>query len=295
LHCFHAFDETLVNLKIFTGEKMKTLKISVMLAVAITAVCSGTLRAELTGKQIADGFHWAYDSRDGLYVSELRLYNSSGTNPNITNAYSSILGPTGVYTMCVGNGSAAPYGGTATLNYESGTGYTRSNNGDYLSVGAAVLYQRYAAGELNYDYVGSLGIGTRYTDANNLRSAIFALNRAASMTASEWTNNQYALYLLRDVSGFSLAEINANTAAVQAAKAYWTSNYSTDQYYAELGNYAVFMMDIGNGTTYQTQLYVTGANYNNPGAPEPATLLLWTLGSIGALGFRHSHKRSRKA
>ena len=85
-----------------------------------------------------------------------------------------------------------------------------------------------------------------------------------------------------------------------------TIDYSsnTNLRYLELGDFAVFMMDI-NGSSARTQLYVTYASHSGNyedgigddigNAPEPATLLLWSLGSVGALEFRHYRKRSKTA
>ena len=275
-----------------------------MLAVALTAICSGTLHAELTAEQIWRDFNanggWAYSSTGT--VQERLFTTRSGNTPDLR-AYSPTLGTAaGIYTMCVGSGSSAPATGTATLRYDPNTGYTQNTSGQYLSVGGAVLYQRYAAGTLsdfNYSERYGLSTGTRSSDASALRSAIMDLNwlTATSALTYNWTGNKYLQYLLMDISGFSLAEINdVNNAAVQTAKIYWAENYNTNLYYSDLGNYAVFMMDTGSG--YQTQLYVRYAShtgsYDNNGVPEPATLLLWTIGTVGTFGIGHYRKRSRK-
>ena len=264
---------------------MKTLKNLVLLTVALTAICSGALRAEYTASEIVAGFNanggWAFYS--GGSVTERLFTTRSGATPDLR-AYSSILGSTGIYTMCVSGGLSAPGSGTATLNYNAATGLTQNISGQFLSVGAAVLYQRYAAGTLSsFNYGVAMNTGTRSSDSNTLRTAIMVLNSmtTASALTFDWDSNKYLQYLL----------------SIRDEKGYWALDYNTNLRYTELGGFSVFMMDTGSG--YQSQLYVSYAshlgNFENNDVPEPATLLLWTLGSAGAFGFNHYRKRNKKA
>ena len=261
---------------------MKTLKNSVLLAVALAAMSCGVVYAELTASEIVTGFNtnggWSFNSTGGMY--ERRFY-SSDTMPDIR-AYSSVLGATGIYAMCMSSGSSAPSSGTARLNYDAATGFTRNRDGVALSVGGAVLYKMYATGALtSFDYSLAMNTGQRYSDAIDLRNAIYNLNNATSVNSLNWTSNKYLQYLLD----------------IRNDREYWILNYNTNLRYTELGDFAVFMMDTGSAS--QTNLYISFAShtgsYENNGVPEPASLLLWTLGSIGTLGVSHFRKRNRKA
>ena len=257
------------------------------MAIALIVLCSGSIRAELTASQIVSQFNslgtngWSFNSTGS--VTERRFYNNNNA-PDLR-AYSSALGTSGIYAMCVGSGSSAPSSGTAKLNYEAATGLTRNNSNVALSVGGAVLYQRYASATINshgniFDYSTAMNTGNRSNDASTLRSAIMTLNNATSTNSVNWTSNKYLQYLL----------------TLRDDREYWIRDYNTNLRYNELGDFAVFMMNVGSG--YQTHLYVSYAshlgNYENGGVPEPATLLLWTLG-MGAFGVGHFRKRSRKA
>jgi hypothetical protein len=160
----------------------------------------------------------------------------------------------------------------ARLSYNGVTGETKNASGVALSVGGALLYQQYATGELP-------NAGTLST----LATAIRALNSATSITSITWTTGYYA-YLL----------------TINDDRNFWIGNYNVNQYYEEIGNYAVFIMNIWTttGGVAQDHLYVARVDYGGGGSsdvPEPATLLLWTLGGVGALGANRWRKRSQKA
>jgi len=265
---------------------MKTLKFSALFAVALTVVSGGVLRAEYTASEIVSLFNanggWSFISTGS--VTERLFTTRSGATPDLR-AYSASLGNTaGIYSTCVSGGSTAPGNGTATLYYSATTGLTQNISGQFLSVGGAVLYQRYAAGTLSsFNYGAAMNTGTRTNDSSTLRSAIMVLNSMSSTQALayDWNSNKYLQYLL----------------SIRDDKSYWALDYNTNLRYTELGDFAVFMMH--TGTTTQSQLYVSYAshtgNFENNGVPEPATLLLWTLGSAGALGVGHYRRQSRKA
>jgi len=249
---------------------MKTLKNLVLLTVALTLVNCGVALAELTPSQIVSQFNnlgtngWAFDTR-GSIPSTFTATNSSLV-PDLS-AYAS----GSLNSFCVNMNLGAISRGVATLSYNADTGRTQNASNVALSVGGALLYQQYAAGLLPV-VLGSISIDT----------SIRALNNATSVTAINWSQGFYAyLYSLKPDSS------------------YWIANYNVNQRYDEIGDHAVFVMNIKGATgtaNYQDFLYVARADYGgNNDVPEPATLLLWTLGSAGAFGFNHYRKRNKKA
>ena len=283
---------------------MKTLKFSALLAVAFIAMNSDALRGEFTASEIVSRFNalgpngWSFVI--GGSGTERPFYSPTpaGAMPDVR-AYASSLGPAGVpviYSVSMSSCSDVSCG-TAKLNYDATTGMSRNRDGVALSVGAAVLYQHYASVTLNswagyniFDYGSLPNSGQRSCDASLLLSAMMILNHATSANSVDWTTNKYLQYLM----------------SIRNDQNYWVRDYNTNLRYPELGNFAVFMVEI-NGGSSQSQLYVTyashlgsykGGNGNGNGnghAPEPATLLLWSLGSLGVFGFRQYRKQSIKA
>ena len=288
---------------------MKTPGFSVLLAAVLTAMSSGVLRAEFfTASEIVARFNalgpdgWSFVTGGSGTERPFFPPTPAGAMPDVS-AYASSLGPYGtpvIFSMSMGSGSEVS-SGTAKLNYDATTGKTRNSDGTALSVGAAVLYQHYAAVTLNscagyniFDYSFLPNTWQRSSDASLLLSAMVALNLADSANSVDWTSNKYLQYLLN----------------IKNDGDYWVLDYNTNLRYSELGNFAVFMMEIDGEVFAQSPLYVTYASHldnygdgssgngdgnENGHAPEPATLLLWSLGSLGALGFRQYRKQSIKA
>ena len=180
------------------------------------------------------------------------------------------------------------------LNYEyhGNVSQTNTHNYNQLTLGVAYLYKEFAAGTLNvygYDYTNGDG---RIASAVMLQEAIWYLmgmgttgqDRAgylAQMTSNtDWSNNDNIfLNHLRSLNG------NLGT---------WTAIYDpTNNYSGLMGDSKVFVMNTevftrGGGNPTQDVLYVTRGGGN---VPEPATFLLWTLGSLGAAGVAYRKRR----
>ena len=247
------------------GEKMKTLKIVVLLAIAFPLMNCGVVRADLTPGQIVSQFNslgtygWAFTSSG----SAPRQFTASSTAfvPDLSAYASSTSSSFAFNSFCVNTSIAAVSSGAAKLSYNPTTGITQNASGIALSVGGALLYQQYAAGVL-----------PNASNTTTLASTIRSLNSATSINSLSWTTDTFLSYLL----------------TLNADRNYWIGNYNVNQRYDEIGDYAVFIMNITNATgtiQYQDHLYVARADYGgDKGVPEPATLLLWALGSVGALG-----------
>jgi len=178
-----------------------------------------------------------------------------------------------------------------------------------LTFGAAYLYTKFATGHMNdivgFDY-------NHPQDTAELRMAILVAMDAlinGSDNFSDWTATDGHSESNKFLQ--ALMEINPN-------KNHWLGIYDPDQYYDELGDYSVFVInaDQAGGTTSSTQdfLYLAkgnaysagndngngNADYGNggdengggSGAPEPASVLFWMLGGIAAI--EHSWKRKRQ-
>ena len=178
--------------------------------------------------------------------------------------------------------------GYGVLNYNGGRSSVISNdsryNGKTVNIGTAVLYSQFASGTLSgFPYSGFDELGnSRGTWAYELRHAI-----RATMGVEEevlWRSNRYLSQLL---------DINSD-------QNYWMRVYDPGQYYSEVGDYAVFVMNVttgayGAGTQIQDFLYVTNVDYGNGSdVPEPATILLWSLGGLTFVGAKVRRRKTVK-
>jgi len=183
------------------------------------------------------------------------------------------------------------------LNYDSTTGISQtvgmSDTGDFvnysLTVGAAYLYKLYATeGYMLPTEFAKLAAAIRFLvgDMSDIDRGYLGnlLNDPYDWTGV--TNNPY-LQMLLDLNN----DMN-----------YWMSDYNPDAYYTEIGNYSVFVMTTGYKWIDQLYgpdfLYIVGAaspyDSGGPGGvPEPATILLWTLGTLGAMGGSYARRRTR--
>jgi len=180
---------------------------------------------------------------------------------------------------------------TATLSFSGGKTYNTSGNSYNgpgapwaLNKGAAWLYMQYATGEIDPQ-----------TDAETqaLKSAITALVlESGAENGPEWKGKvdyggQPNPYLLMALQKF------------QTKAQLWEDYIVGDANVT--GNYAVFIMQLSDGgsTDYQDLLYIApytpDPTNNTPGGevPEPASVLFWTLGSIGALGTAWRRRTQR--
>ena len=173
--------------------------------------------------------------------------------------------------------------GTATLNYNAAKGTTYNASGDILTVGAAWLFAQYARGILpGYDE-------TDLYDGDSVDMFYDALTVLMSGTNKEKvdffsTSDNIFSVVMRDageVYGYTVAD--------------WISTYDMRDRYDGIGDFAVFVMSIKgtNGKGYQDFLYLAPADYGSGGGgvPEPATLLLWTLGCMGLSSTSWVRKR----
>ena len=222
----------------------------------------------------------------------VQLNGYSGDQLGLT-AYSD-----GVFkTFCVEpNSTIVPstyYTGKLAFGWTSHTTFTTSQVN--LAVGSALLYKQYITGNLSQ----------RFTDDTTVGNAIrylmgYGIN-VGNLLTDGW-DNEVMQYLLT---------LNPN-------KSYWTANYNPDAFYTEIGNYSVYVMHVlgqpGNSAT-QDFLYVSNAcqssKYPNPidpplpppgggdppvgsGVPEPATVLFWALGTLGAAGYARRRSTAMK-
>ncbi|MCL2117626.1 MAG: PEP-CTERM sorting domain-containing protein [Planctomycetaceae bacterium] len=176
-------------------------------------------------------------------------------------------------TVCVEPDVMVASLGLGLLNYDSINGTSQTTLGQVLTLGAAFLYKQYATGELAV---------ISQTDMTAFYTAIQVL--MGNMTGVNWSSNAYLAYLLNRLND----------------RDYWLEDYKPAQSYDEIGDYCVFVMSVtdldpsrpGNSQDY---LYLARANSTSPPPiPEPATLLLWSLGSMGLVGFRVRQRRLKK-
>lgn len=165
------------------------------------------------------------------------------------------------------------------LSYSSNSTFTYfknpldSDTTHYLSVGAAYLYTQYITGDLSQRFEG-------FEVADAIRYLMGYRDNGIGQI-NGWTNtanNKVLYYLLTSNPGTTTA--------------YWERIYDPNSYYTEIGNYSVFVLNVlGQPDDRDTQDFIYLANAANPynpdpdPVPEPMTLLLWTLGSLGTVGF----------
>ena len=156
-----------------------------------------------------------------------------------------------------------------------------------LTLGAAYLYKQFATGQLAYNY--TLGSG-RANDAALLQDAIWHLiGNTADMKVSTVSNNKY-LTMLDNMTGYN-----------------WWADYDPGQSYMGLmDDYRVFVMQtptsssvtpVGGMGVMTIPLYTQDVLYlakvgSGTDTPEPAGILLWTLGSLGAAGMAYRKRRN---
>ena len=266
---------------------MKKLQLSTLLAVAVTVIGTGMIRAELTPNEIVNNFNSI-----GTYGLSFSSGGISGTNERL------FTGPAGqdisgayfngtstavntFHSFCVEpNVGSVASSGTAKLNFTGGNSTRIDSDGKAVSVGTAFLYTQFATGAFTsslYNYTNS---SQRTSDSSLLLTTLRSL--MSPQGTINWTSNKFLAYLL----------------TINSDQSYWTGVYNPAQYYDEIGNYAVFVMNIHNtsGTgQYQDFLYIAKADYGKGAVPEPATVLLWSLGSLGVFGVSQYRKRNKKA
>lgn len=251
----------------------------VMSLLVITMITPSFVLADMNAADIVNQFNTGSGQPRTLFSYgsngyEVQLTQVNSLNHVDTSAY--LQGVTGgrnyFSTVCVEPTVGVYSTMSSVLNYANNT--SSNSLGNSLTVGAAYLYSQFA--------VGTLGVGTsftynysntsaRSTSYNNLVSAIRGL-MGVSGYSPDW-NNPFMKLLL----------------SVQYDKDLWTNKYDPNQYYDVIGNYSVFVMNNRDSSgTYNSQnfLYVTKTNGSD--VPEPATIFLWGLGSLGALAVKRT-------
>lgn len=219
------------------------------------------------------GYYYTVSPADGTWG----MTTVQGSGQADLSAYSPLVsGENFAKTFCVepliGTG-ARHYG---QLNYDGSS--TSTTSGNQLTLGAAYLYANFALGELsgyNYDTPS-------YNGSMELQGAIQYLIGADFN--ENWRSNSF----LADLLG-----VNSDTS-------YWTQVYDPGQYYDELGDYSVFVMNNSDeyGTNTQDFLFLVAHEEESSGGattPEPASILIFGTGLAGlGLARRFRRKRSER-
>ena len=226
-------------------------------------------------------------------IGEHKLTAVSRSDFASTAAYSSKTSGTSYFsTFCVEldqniSKNTQYYG---SLSYNETTGETKSTNGKVLTLGAAYLYQQFATGALTaqgyaYNYTGTTN--NHISTAVMLQNAIHFLTNP-SQGMKKWDNdNIFLSYLLK----------------IHNNQDYWRTNYNLNQAYTDtwlaedFSEYAVFVLQVGTGVdktkdTVQDQLYMTKVSRSSGDVPEPATMLLWLMGGLSALGYAKKRRKT---
>jgi len=238
------------------------------------------------------GFLFTLSKESGSGV-HFRLTNDASEPVNV-DAYYDDASRRGVGTVnyftsfCVGPDIGAPTDRTLVgkLNYNVNNGQTvtieKDNGQGYiLSVGAAYLYMLYATGP----NTNLFGLGF---NASEFHQAINFLN-GVPQTGTEWNigSNRY----LGQLESMKFGEAVWQEAYV-VGKSYYMG---PDNYDLGLGDYYVFVLNVQDldGHIWQNYIYITTTS-GPPEVPEPATMLLWSLGSLGMAGSWLRQRRMKK-
>jgi hypothetical protein len=257
--------------------------LSLTLATALVSLSFlSQAKADLNAQEIVNQFNSASGGNVLKYSysssnNEIKISQRSGYGFADTSAYAATTGTSTSYqSFCIEPSGGVTSNMTAELNYANGISQT--SQGKTLSLGAAYLYKQFATGNLTgFDYVNA---STRSSNAGALRDAIRTLIGITGYAT--WSSNTYLLQLL----------------TINSDQTYWMQAYNPNSYYNIIGDYSIFVMNCYTndaGTTNgQDFLYLSNATSTSAGTPEPATLLLWCLGSAGICGLtarRHAKKK----
>jgi len=199
----------------------------------------------------------------------LDAYSAAGTqgvnNQGLSYFTSVCVEPDNTNGLRNGNGVGNVLVGT--LNYKDNM--SKTSKGYALSVGAALLYKMYATGEY----------------AVNLN------NESQKLTFQQTIRG---LMKIVDPDTKKVYSIDAGIRSILSnlIQGDIMATYDPGKYYDYIGDYSVFVMNVTstNGKVdSQDFLYIV--KHEGSDVPEPATLLLWTLGGLGVAGTSWARKR----
>lgn len=217
------------------------------------------------------GFRFSYEPSSPILTPiSLPEYQNVNTDAYIDDRRGVVGTPGQAYfdSFCLAPNLPGLSDALGRINYDPVSGHSETSQGYVLTTGAAYLYKEFATSLTPLGIAGNI-------DSLNYAVAIRALMGITSV--SDWTQNVYLNKLL-----------NMNS------RMYWTQPYDASHRYDEIGDYSVFVLNVtdsnGNGQ-YQDFIYIA---YAISDVPEPAMLLLWTIGGLGLYGSSASRKRRLK-
>ena len=235
-----------------------------------------------TLEEIGSGVHFLLTARPSTEYVNVDAYSNTISSKGLQNQ--------NYFTsFCVGPTIGAPTNQTLVgkLNYnDDRQGHTRSYENDNdqgfnLSVGAAYLYMLYATSQDTSPF------GLPF-DASEFDKAINFLNGVPSL-GTNWDNNQYLVQLESMRFGRTVWEDD-----YVVGKSY-SFSFGDRTYDLGLGDYYVFVLNVQDldGRIWQNYIYIAQIS-GTPEVPEPATMLLWSLGGLGMAGSWLRQRRMKK-
>jgi len=218
------------------------------------------------------------------FVGESKLQAIAGSNMANTSAYAGTTSGSNYFqSFCVepeaeiGTWPNENEGWLVKTDLATGT-----SQGKTLNLGLAWLYANFANGTLTgYDYTNT---AARNSDAATLQDAIWYL-------LGYNNGNEYSSYMYNSATSLSNNEF---LVLMQSQVANWSDTYNPNQDYAVMNGARVFVMQTRRADTLSNKYYQQDFLYvanGDTGVPEPASVLLWILGSCGAMGTAWRKRR----
>ncbi|MCL2348600.1 MAG: hypothetical protein FWC50_10125 [Planctomycetaceae bacterium] len=256
-----------------------------ILLVLFLATGTRIAKADLNASQIATqinamnggkGLVTTYNTNSMAITQHTFTTTPGYTNPD-TSAYGSQTAGSNYFkSFCVEPNVYVYNNETVSMMVNYANGKTVTSSGLALTLGAAKLYKDFATMALgNYDYGNTAG--QLANNADQLTTAIHVL--IGAVTIANWSQNVYLSQLL----------------AVNSQQSYWTAVYDPGRLYSEIGDYSVFVLNVSDFTTgvdCQDHLFLVKTSGSS--VPEPASVVLWGLGSLGVFGISFARKRKLK-
>jgi len=237
----------------------------------------------------------------GGYTGVVELKTTGGyDSPDLT-AY----GGKGFLTFCVQPGQDVIFTSShyiAQLNYDGkySSVVHRDQSQTHLTVGAAFLYKEFVLGNLDHllssygndaDAFGiAVGGSIRFLMGYDNQRVAWVVNNG-----NQDLDNKILIWLLSrylELTGIPADTLTASDIG-DIIRYLESTYYEPDAFYDEIGYYSVFVMNVEHSPGNLSQNFIYLANMDDqPYVPEPATVLLWTLGTVGM--FCYSRKRSVK-